>query len=262
MIDGAASAFAQRRELEDDPHRPHYHFLPPANWMNDPNGLLQWKGQYHLFYQYNPDGPVHERIHWGHAVSSDLVHWADLPIALAPTPGRADADGCWSGCAIDNHGIPTLIYSGVHPQVVCLATGDDDLLTWEYYPGNPVIAGPPAEFLAGTGGHFRDPFVWKEGDSWYLLIGSKREGVGGMLRLYRSPDLTTWHYLYPLLVGDASILHPVWMGVMWECPDFLTFGDRRVLLFSVRNAEDNPLYPCILPVLFGMNSFFPKRRGW
>ena len=261
MIDGAASAFAQRKELEDDPHRPHYHFLPPANWMNDPNGLIQWKGQYQLFYQYNPAGPVHERIRWGHAVSSDLAHWADLPIALTPTPGRADADGCWSGCAIDNHGIPTLFYSGVHPQVVCLATSADDLLTWDYYPGNPVIAGPPAELLAGTEGHFRDPFVWKEGDYWYLLIGSKREGVGGMILLYRSPDLTTWQYLHPLLVGDASTFQPVWTGVMWECPNFLTFGDQRVLLFSVQNAQDDLLYPLYVSGAFQDEHFYPRTQG-
>jgi beta-fructofuranosidase len=256
MIDGAA----QRKELKDDPHRPHYHFLPPANWMNDPNGLIQWKGQYHLFYQYNPDGPVHERIHWGHAVSSDLVHWADQPIALAPTPGRADADGCWSGCAVDNHGIPTLIYSGVHPQVVCLATGDADLLTWEYYPGNPVIAGPPAELLAGTEGHFRDPFVWKEGDYWYLLIGSMRKGVGGLILLYRSVDLTTWEYLHPLLVGDASQFEPVWTGVIWECPNLLTFGEQRVLLFSV-GAQDELSYPLYVTGTLRDEHFSPQTQG-
>jgi hypothetical protein len=66
-----------------DPHRPRYHFLPAANWLNDPNGLIQWKGQYHLFYQYNPNGPFHGTIHWGHALSADLVHWQQLPIALA-----------------------------------------------------------------------------------------------------------------------------------------------------------------------------------
>src|SRR5256714_6511328 len=120
--DSAARAVAQRKALADDPHRPRYHFLPPASWMNDPNGLIQWKGQYHLFYQYNPYGPVHEQVHWGHAVSSDLLHWTDLPIALTPTPGRADAEGCWTGCAIDNNGTPTLLYSAVHPQVVCLAS--------------------------------------------------------------------------------------------------------------------------------------------
>jgi beta-fructofuranosidase len=73
-----------------DPHRPLFHFLPPANWLNDPNGLIQWQGQYHLFYQYNPNGPFHGTIHWGHAVSADLVTWRDLPIALAPTPGGPD----------------------------------------------------------------------------------------------------------------------------------------------------------------------------
>ena len=113
-------------------HRPTYHFLPPANWMNDPNGLIQWEGQYHLFYQYNPYAAVPGNIHWGHAVSADLVHWADLPIALGPTPGSVDAGGCWSGCAVDDGGLPTLIYTGFRDgaQRPCLATSQDGLLTW------------------------------------------------------------------------------------------------------------------------------------
>ncbi|GAC1461444.1 MAG: hypothetical protein PVSMB2_23680 [Ktedonobacteraceae bacterium] len=117
MSNSVNQALEQRKELADDPHRPHSHFLPPANWMNDPNGLIHWKGRYHLFYQHNPHGAFHEKIHWGHALSSDLVHWTDLPIALTPTPGRADADGCWSGCAIDNHGTPTLLYTGILPRL-------------------------------------------------------------------------------------------------------------------------------------------------
>src|SRR5688572_12844442 len=128
------------REVEQR-HRPQYHFLPPANWMNDPNGLIQWQGQYHMFYQYNPNGPFHGTIHWGHAISSDLVHWEHLPIALAPTPGGPDEDGCWSGCAVDDGGVPTFIYSGARNRVerACLATSSDGLLTWEKYPGNPII---------------------------------------------------------------------------------------------------------------------------
>ena len=70
-----------RQLFRDDPHRPQYHYLPPANWMNDPNGLIQWNGLYHLFYQYNPNRAFHGSVHWGHAVSHDLVHWEEWPIS-------------------------------------------------------------------------------------------------------------------------------------------------------------------------------------
>src|SRR5215211_5527450 len=83
----AFDALAFRQRLAADPHRPQYHFLPPSNWMNDPNGIIQWKGQFHLFYQYNPTGPLWGNMHWGHATSPDLIHWSDKPIALAPTLG-------------------------------------------------------------------------------------------------------------------------------------------------------------------------------
>jgi beta-fructofuranosidase len=91
-----------------DPHRPRTHFLPPKNWMNDPNGLISWGGEYHLFYQHNPNGPFWGSMHWGHAISPDLIRWRHLPIALAPTPGGPDKDGCFSGCAVDNDGVRTV----------------------------------------------------------------------------------------------------------------------------------------------------------
>src|SRR5918993_5945456 len=94
-----------RQRLVEDPHRPLYHFLPASNWMNDPNGLIQWEGTYHLFYQTNPNGPIHGTIHWGHASSDDLVYWTDLPLALSPTPGGPDQEGCYSGCAVNNDGV-------------------------------------------------------------------------------------------------------------------------------------------------------------
>ncbi len=207
-----------------DPHRPIYHFLPPANWLNDPNGLIQWKGTYHLFYQYNPNGPFHGTIHWGHASSVDLVHWTDLPIALAPTPGGPDKDGCFSGCAVDADGIPVLIYTGVHPQVQCLATGDDELIAWRKHPANPIIAAPPPN-LDVLG--FRDPYVWRDGDAWYAVVGSGIQGVGGVVFLYRSADLIHWSYLGPLCSGRREET-----GEMWECPNFFPLGDRHVLILS------------------------------
>jgi beta-fructofuranosidase len=216
----------ERRRLAGDAHRPSYHFLPPSNWMNDPNGISQWGGRYHLFYQYNPLVARWGVIHWGHAVSADLVHWDDLPVALAPTPGGPDADGCWSGCIVNNGGVPTMLYTGLRAgaQRPCLATSDDGLLTWHKYPGNPVIAEPPAEADARD---FRDHCVWKEGDSWYQVIGGKIDGVGGAALLYRSRDLIAWEYLHPLCVGAQAET-----GTVWECPDFFPLGDKHVLLIS------------------------------
>lgn len=215
-------ALAER--LAADPHRPRYHFLPPAYWMNDPNGLIQWRGEYHLFYQHNPVAADWGVMHWGHARSRDLIHWEHLPIALAPTPGGPDKDGCWSGCAVDDGGVPTLMYTGVRPQVQCLATGSADLLTWTKYPSNPVIAAAPEGFGPDD---FRDPRVWREGGAWHVVIGSTTAaGLGAVLH-YRSDDLRRWEFLGPLFCGADEAT-----GRVWECPDFYLLGDRYVLVTS------------------------------
>jgi beta-fructofuranosidase len=221
-----------RQQLANDPHRPHYHFLPPAKWMNDPNGLIHWDNKYHLFYQHNPDEVVIKNMHWGHSVSEDLIHWTDLPIALTPTPGGPDEGGCWSGCAVNNDGVPTLIYTGVLgewgeiQQTQCIATSSDSLLTWEKYSGNPVIGDIPSETKQKR--DFRDPFVWREGDAWYMVLGSRIENVGGVVLLYKSTDLIHWDYLNPLLIGESNR-----NGRMWECPNFFPLGDKWVLIVSL-----------------------------
>ena len=206
-----------------DPHRPRYHFLPPTEWMNDPNGPICWRGEYHLFYQYGPLPENWGLKYWGHAVSGDLVHWRELPIALSPTPDGPDKDGVWSGCAVDDDGVLTLIYTGVFPEVQCIATSRDGV-TFEKYAGNPVIPNPP-EGLAVTG--FRDPFVWREGDGWYMIIGSGIKDVGGAPLLYHSDDLRHWDYLHPLCVGKKEE-----HGEMWECPSFFPLDGRHVLFCS------------------------------
>ncbi len=230
-----------RQRFAGDFHRPHYHFLPPSNWMNDPNGVIQWQGKYHLFYQYNPNGPLWGDIHWGHAVSDNLIHWTDLPIALAPIPGGPDEGGCFSGCAVNN-GAPTLIYTGARGernehQTQCIATSQDGLLTWHKYAGNPVLARVPDE--AGQTSDFRDPFVWKEDDGWYMALGSRLKDIGGAVFLYRSQNLLEWEYLNPLLVGD---IHQ--NGTIWECPNFFQLGDRWVLIVSAHTGTSpgNVLY--------------------
>lgn len=211
---------------KQDSHRPGYHFLPPANWMNDPNGFVQWDGQYHLFYQYNPHGAFHDNIHWGHAVSDDLVRWQHLPIALAPTPQGHDKIGCWSGCLVDDRGTPTIVYTGAFPEVQCIAAGSEDLVTWEKSRANPVIAGPPSGLRVFG---FRDPCVWKEDDVWFMVIGAGIVGVGGAILFYKSPNLIEWEYVGPLLQDDRELCG----GALCECPAFFPLGDRYILVVSV-----------------------------
>ena len=210
--------------MREDSHRTRYHFQPLKHWMNDPNGLIQWQGEYHLFYQHNPGGALWGNMHWGHAVSKALYHWEHLPLALAPTPGGCDAMGVFSGCAVDNNGEPVLMYTGIAPEVQCIANGDAAMRSFEKFAGNPVIAHPP-EGMDVTG--FRDPCVWREEDGWRCVIGSGIAREGGAALLYRSPDLREWEYLHPLLTGkeDKS-------GAMWECPSFFPLGGKHVLLVS------------------------------
>jgi beta-fructofuranosidase len=195
--------------------------------MNDPIPFF-WKGEHHIFFQHNPHGAFWGTMHWGHAVSRDLVHWRELPIALAPTPGDPDQDGCFTGCVVAESDQFYILYSGIPrleplQQVQCLASSAD-LISWEKYPGNPVIAEPPA----GFGECFRDPCAWKEGDTWYMVIGSELpERRGGAALLYRSRDLIRWEYLHPLFLGEAAK-----SGHDFECPDFFPLVDRQVLLTS------------------------------
>ncbi|MFJ6535041.1 glycoside hydrolase family 32 protein [Paenarthrobacter sp. NPDC091711] len=241
---------------EADPLRPRFHFVSPAGWLNDPNGVSQWNGTYHLFYQYNPEGAFHHRIQWGHATSTDLVTWNDQPVALEPSAGP-DAEGCWSGVLVNDDGTPTLVYSGrlEDKELPCVAVGSPDLLTWTKDPGNPVIAAPPAGVDITA---YRDHCVWREGDTWRQLVGSGIRDVGGTAFLYESSDLRTWDYLGPLLIGDASQGDPAdtdWTGTMWECVDLFRAGQGRlgsapadhspdVLVFSAWDDGEtrHPLY--------------------
>ena len=172
--------------------------------------------------------PFWGTMHWGHTVSRDLVHWEERPIALAPTPGGPDQDGCFTGCVVAEDDRFHILYTGIPrlsplQQVQCLASSAD-LISWEKYPGNPIIAEPPA----GFGECFRDPCVWEEKDGWYMVIGSELpEGQGGAALLYRSQDLIHWEYLYPLFVGAAAET-----GHDFECPDFFPLGEGHVLLTS------------------------------
>ncbi len=162
----------------------------------------------------------------GHARSKDLVHWEHLPVALAPE-GPEDKDGCFSGSAVVDGDTLALIYTGhkFHGdpgsddnlyQVQCLATSRDGI----HFERQGQIIDTPAGLH-----HFRDPKVWREGDTWYLIVGS-RVGDTGQVRLYSSADLRQWQEEGVLAEAQEG------MGYMWECPDFFTLNGKRILMFS------------------------------
>lgn len=180
-----------------------------------------------------------------------MLHWEDYPIALSPTPRGWDQSGCWSGCAINFHQIPTLIYTGRGEvgEVVCLATSQDDLFTWQKHPRNPAaVPSPPGKVLAG----FRDPFVWQNGSGWNMIIGSGYPGKGGAVFLYRSKDLMRWDYIGPLLEWDN-----LEFGEMWECPNLFHLGNHYLLLLSVM-GQDRVVY--FIGDLFE-DRFLPQHYG-
>ncbi|MHA6483426.1 glycoside hydrolase family 32 protein [Paenibacillus sp. strain BS8-2] len=210
-----------------DRYRLSFHFMPAANWMNDPNGLIYFKGYYHLFYQHHPFSPYWGAMHWGHAISKDGVYWSHLPIALYPDESY-DCDGCFSGCAVDNQGKLTLIYTGNingedNIQSQCAAQSEDGI-HFEKYKQNPVIGFNPDGDLY----NFRDPKVWMQDGLWHLIVGSSKEGRGRIL-LFRSEDLCSWHYSGVMAESDGD------EGDMWECPDLFQIGDHHVLILSPMN---------------------------
>jgi beta-fructofuranosidase len=238
------------QKLAADPRRPQFHLMPPANWMNDPNGPIYWHGKYHMFYQYNPDGAYWGDMHWGHATSPDMIHWTHLPVALSPTPGGPDSGGCFTGTTVVDAGTVTAIYTGVvsvpedqatirngpnsFRESQCLATSSDpELKQWTKLPG-PIIDAPPAGMHVKG---FRDPSPWRHGEWWYMTVGSGFPHKAGAVLLYRSKDLHRWEYLHVLVSGESSepdAAHLFASGDMWECPELFPLGGKHVLIYSTK----------------------------
>jgi len=233
-----AAAQKLRAKLYEDPHRPQYHFLPPEAWMNDINGSIYWKGCYHIFYQHNPEGGYWKWMQWGHASSTDLVHWVHHPIALTPTLGGPDRDGCFSGGAfLSREGVPTFIYHGV-PDGTCLAKSYDDLLIhWTKHPANPVIKVPkPGEAGYGVYNVFDPSSAWIQNGYYYTGLGNQKHVRGDLLKgdgdtvyLFKSQDLAAWEYVGPFYESDRK-----WTEADEDnaVPDFFPLGDKHMMLFT------------------------------
>jgi beta-fructofuranosidase len=223
--------------------------------MNDPNGLIEWNGRIHLFYQHNPVGLTLEHMAWGHASSTDLWNWTDHPLALVPSADGPDRDGCWSGCAVVHDGRPHLLYTGLRGQqtLPCLASaGDEDLIRWSRAAQNPVIASWPPEpgVLA-----FRDHTTRQDGPVWHQVIGGGLARRGGALFRYQSHDLRSWEYQG---VFAAAADHGL-PGQIWECPDVFTLGSTTVVIVSV--CDDGPPRSIWMTGQIAGGRFTPRATG-
>ncbi len=222
-----------------EPHRPQYHFSPPAKWMNDPNGMVFYQGQYHLFYQHYPDSSVWGPMHWGHTVSRDMVNWENLPIALYP-----DSNGyIFSGSAVLDQNNSSGLGTQDNPPLVAIFTYHDPVgekngsqtfqtqglaysldqgKTWKPYEDNPVLPNPGIR-------DFRDPKVfWHEESSRWVMVLATADRI----TLFASPDLKSWEKLSEFGADIGS--HE---GV-WECPD----------LFPLKTTTDEVVWVMLVSV--------------
>lgn len=220
-----------------DPAFPTLHIRPERGWLNDPNGVCQIDGRYHIFYQYNPAAPHHKAITWGHSTSTDLIHWDHLGVALVNRPGHVDAAGCWSGCITDDDGVPTAVYTAVPDHAwnagVVLARSDRTLQTW--VQDEVMTVKTPDE---KTIGEVRDPFIFTFAGHRYAVQGAGAHSGRPQLLLYGCDDLTSWSELGALLTDDDPVAAEVAEANIWECPNLFDIDGRWVVLLSLwRSVE-------------------------
>ncbi len=221
------------------------HLKAPGNWMNDPNGLIYYRGEYHMFYQYFPYGPRWGTMHWGHAVSKDLIHWEHLGVALYPTKGY-DRNGVFSGSAMAKDDRLYLYYSAVR----YLQENEDDI----HLAGDNVFETSQAMLISEDGRHFdndhakkqiipvlqdeqtgdardtRDPKVWRRGQEYYMALGSTFCNKEGRILFYYSKDGINWEYRNQYRTAE--------FGKMLECPDVFELDNASILLGSPMWVEE------------------------
>lgn len=213
-----------------DPQRLHFHLQPPVGLLNDPNGLIQHQGEYHVFYQWNPFGCQHQNKVWGHVTTKNFVEFTQKPVALTPTDWY-DKNGCYSGSAFVKDDQIHLLYTGnvkdeqgQRQSYQCLArvTAADQV-------EKLGVVIDDNEIPAGYTKHFRDPKVWyhEEKQRWFAIIGAQTVAEKGTALLFSSVDAKTWAFQ-----GELQTDYTQKFGYMWECPDLFALEGQDVLLFS------------------------------
>ncbi|MCP8970678.1 glycoside hydrolase family 32 protein [Ectobacillus ponti] len=236
----AADMYIQQHK-EKVQSRPLLHFTAETGWINDPNGFSFYKGEYHLFYQYNPYDVVWSDMHWGHVTTRNFIDWTYQPVALA-NDKVYDANGCFSGSAIEKDGKLYLMYTGhIDPnmgfdkdesqiiQQQCVAVSEDGI-HFEKYAGNPVIGihNLPEGYLICD---FRDPKVVEHDGVYYVVLAVRNAARRGEILMFKSDDMLNWNFhasIYQTAAAD---------NIMLECPDLFRLDGRDVLLFSIMPCD-------------------------
>ena len=226
-----ANDFIQaNKDKVDFTFKPEVHFTAPIGWINDPNGFVYFRGEYHLFYQFYPQDSVWGPMHWGHAKTKDFITWEHLPVALAPDQDY-DKDGCFSGSAIVKDDRLWLMYTGniinedgSGYQIQNMAYSDDGI-HFQKYEGNPVATGDtlPDELVVAD---FRDPKLFEKDGRYYSVVAAKHKTEVGCIVLLSSDDLMNWEFESIFLKGTPE------QGFMWECPDYFELDGKSYLVFS------------------------------
>ena len=217
-------------------NRPKFHFSCPKGWLNDPNGFSFFNGEFHLFYQHNPFDTKWGPMHWGHAVSQNLLKWKNLKPALFPD-SAFDNQGCFSGTALAENEKHILIYTGVtksdenkNIQQQCIATGDGK--TYSKFPQNPVIKSDDLK-VEFNKTDFRDPKIWKDGDNYFCAAVIQKKDLNGALAVFTSADLIHWQFKNILAETNGEL------GGMWECPDIFNLENRDVIIISPQQVQSD-----------------------
>lgn len=242
--------------MNKDRYRMRFHLMPPEGWLNDPNGLCQFRGEYHVFFQYSPDTPLGGEKYWGHYISRDMLQWRFAGTALAPDCAF-DRNGAYSGSAIvteEADGPKMCIYytgnvklDGAHDYIdsgreanVIYTDSADGI----HFSGKQLLltnADYPADYTC----HVRDPKVYRENGVYYMVLGGRKRGADektssrqadrdvGAALLYRSADGMAWE-----LEREFQTLEP--FGYMWECPDIFPVGERQCFSFCPQGLEAEP----------------------
>jgi len=196
--------------------QPAFHITGETGWINDPNGLIFFKGKYHAFFQYHPFDTKWGPMHWGHVVSTDLTNWQYLPIALKPGD-KGDENGCFSGSAIEYDGKLYVVYTGFAEnqggesirQLQCLAESEDGIT----FKKHGVVIGEdklPKEYAPCD---FRDPKIWRYNDQFWCIVAARKYDGKGRVLLFKSNDLFDWTFVSDVFDKDS-------LGAMIECPDY------------------------------------------